>query len=221
MTSALSVYETKDMLIAVCDCVIREKQRLTLLDGPIGDGDHGIGMSRGMTAAKDALKDEDLPGDINTLFYKMGRTLTSTMGGSSGVIFGTMFMGAVKGMDRTDRLDGKTFTRMMRNALEAVREKGKARTGEKTMVDALEPAVTAMEHSYKKDLKELLDLAANAAGDGAAATKDMISRQGHSKTLGKRSLGHPDPGAVSVVIIFQAMREYLSVLFTTGREIYP
>lgn len=220
MTSTLSVYETKDMLIAVCDCVIREKQRLTLLDGPIGDGDHGIGMSRGMTAAKDALKDEDRPGDINTLFYKMGRTLTSTMGGSSGVIFGTMFMGAVKGMDRTDRLDGDTLTRMMRNALEAVREKGKARTGEKTMVDALEPAVTAMEHSDKKDLKELLDLAVNAAGDGAAATKDMISRHGHSKTLGKRSLGHPDPGAVSVVIIFQAMRKYLSVLFTTGREMY-
>lgn len=128
-------------------------------------------------------------------------------------------------MDRTDRLDGNTFTGMMRNALEAVKEKGRAHTGEKTMVDALEPAVIAMEHSDNIDLKELLDLAVAAAKEGAAKTKDMISKHGHSKTLGERSLGHPDPGAVSVVIIFQAMQEYLLTLsgrktFLSGKPVY-
>ena len=209
MSSVLPVSETRDMLIAVCDGVIREKQRLTLLDGPIGDGDHGIGMSRGMKKAKTVLLKEDSPEDVNGLFYKMGRALISTMGGSSGVIFGMMFMGAVSGMDKTDRLDGCTFARMMRNALEAVKEKGKSQPGEKTMVDALEPAVVAMELSDNDDLAELLDLAVKASEEGAAATRNMISKHGHSKTLGKRALGHMDPGSVSVGIIFQAMQEYL------------
>ena len=211
MINRLSMIQTKEMLCTVCDHVIREKERLTRLDGSIGDGDHGIGMSRGMMNAKVALADSD-PDTINDLFYLMGRFLLSTMGGSSGVIFGTMFMGAVTGMDKKTELDCQTFTLMMRRALEAVKEKGRAHPGEKTMVDALEPAVLAMESLETDDFTFLFKSAAMAATQGAESTRDMISKHGHSKTLGARALGHPDPGAVSVAVILRAMTDYLDQL---------
>ena len=234
---SLTVLQTREMMYYICDRVIAAKQRLTALDGIIGDGDHGIGMSRGMTRAREALtvtnretandrarsdseEDSDqmtvfVPKTINDIFYCMGRNMISTMGGSSGVIFGTMFMGAVKGLAPVDKLDGRTLTVMMRNALTEIQKRGKAAAGEKTMVDALEPAVLAMEAALYgepagncPDLPVLLKAGADAARAGAEATKDMISKHGHSKTLGERALGHADPGAVSVEIIFRAMEEY-------------
>ena len=204
------------MLYSVCDHVIREKERLTQLDGPIGDGDHGIGMSRGMMKAKIALADSN-PDTVNDLFYLMGRFLISTMGGSSGVIFGTMFMGAGSGMNKKTELNCQTFTMMMREALEAVKERGRANPGDKTMVDALETAVLAMDSLETDDLTILLETASIAATRGAESTRDMISRHGHSKTLGARALGHPDPGAVSVAVIFRAMANYLDQ-FKQGEE---
>ncbi len=208
------------MLCAVCDAVIGQKHRLTLLDGPIGDGDHGIGMSRGMAKAKTALQSEEDDTDVNRLFYRMGRAMIGTMGGSSGVVFGTMFLAAsTKTTGKSDPvlyLTADTFTSMMRNALEEVKHRGKSRPGEKTMVDALEPAVLSMETYIADggtDLVCLLHTAAKAAEQGAEATKEMISRHGHSNTLGQRALGHPDPGAVSVSIIFRAMENYLISIY--------
>ena len=204
------------MLCAVCDEVIRQKQRLTLLDGPIGDGDHGIGMSRGMTNAKAVLLSMEETSDVSRLFYRMGRAMIGTMGGSSGVVFGTMFLAAsTKAIERPnhdDCLTADTFVSMMRNSLESVKQRGKSHLGEKTMVDAFEPAVLAMETYVaggRSNLVDLLHTAADAADQGAEATKAMLSKHGHSNVLGQRALGHPDPGAVSVSIIFRAMENYL------------
>ena len=206
---ALSLEKTKEMLCAVCDGVIREERTLTALDGPIGDSDHGIGMRRGMIKAREVLCGEEDFESINELFFRMGRAMIAIMGGSSGVIFGTMFMGAGAGMEAITQLDGKTFVRMMRNSLNRVKKKGKAGPGDKTMVDALEPAVLAMEAEDCKDFPHVLRLAAEAAKKGAEATKDMTALFGHARTLGERSLGHPDPGAVTVTVIFRAMEEYV------------
>ena len=223
--SSLSISETRDMLCVVCDEVIRRKQQLTLLDGPIGDGDHGIGMSRGMTKAKAVLVSTEEDTDVSRLFYRMGRAIIGTMGGSSGVVFGTMFMAAFTETGETTetnhRLTAANFSCMMRNALEKVKQRGKARPGEKTMVDALEPAVLAMEDYVAgggTDLTDLFHAAAEAAKQGAEATKDMLSRHGHSNTLGQRALGHPDPGAVTVSIIFHAMEDYATSYTKQSRK---
>ena len=217
MISSLTIPETKEMLCAVCDEVNRQKQRLTLLDTPIGDGDHGIGMSRGVTNAKTALEKAGTFADIDEVFYRMGRAMIATMGGSSGVVFGTMFMGAADPLpEKQLLLTGRGFVRRMRNSLDLVKKRGKSEPGQKTMVDAFEPAVLAMEATVADartedgpDLFALARIAADAAEKGAEATKDMISMHGHSNTLGERALGHPDPGAVSVSIIFRAMEGYL------------
>ena len=215
MISSLTIQETKDMLYAVCDEVIRQKQRLTLLDTPIGDGDHGIGMSRGMTNAKAALDKAGTFADIDEVFYRMGRAMIATMGGSSGVVFGTMFMGAADpAAEKKLQLTGRGFVRRMRNSLDLVKKRGRSEPGQKTMVDAFEPAVLSMESAVAEvsaDLLTLVRIAADAAEKGAEATKDMISMHGHSNTLGERALGHPDPGAVTVSIIFRAMEGYLQL----------
>ncbi len=206
------------MMCEVCDAVIREKQRLTLLDSPIGDGDHGIGMSRGMTKAKSELEKTDSFRCIEDIFFRMGRTMIGIMGGSSGVVFGTMFMGAASGLIKNSELTAESIAAMMRNSLEKVKERGRSKPGEKTMVDALEPAVLAMEASSSKDLPRLMGIAADAAEKGAEATRDMIARHGHANTLGERALGHPDPGAVTVTIIFRAMENYL-LCMDSSREL--
>ena len=223
--SSMTPEECRRMMIAVCDRIIREKPCLTRLDSPIGDADHGIGMSRGMGAARTKLLEMENCQDICRIFKTLGRTMISTMGGSSGVIFGTMFAGAAEGMETAASLTTDLFVKMMRQGLTEVQKRGKAVPGNKTMVDALAPAVEKMEEAMagngigigkddkedagleKPDLPGLFRIAAEAAKAGAEATRNMIARHGHSKTLGKRALGHPDPGAVSVYFIFDAMRE--------------
>ena len=207
MLRTMSTEETRRMMLAVCDRIIAEKPCLTQLDSPIGDADHGIGMSRGMMAARRKLEEKDDFPDINQIFKVTGRSMLSTMGGSSGVVFGTFFSGAVKDMPPEENLTADLFSKMMEKGLGQVQKRGKAQPGDKTMVDALAPAVVAMKKRVgdSEDLVDLFFLAADQAGQGAEATRNMIARHGHSKSLGKRALGHPDPGAVSVYFIFDAM----------------
>ena len=214
MLKTMSTEETRRMMLAVCDRIIAEKPCLTQLDSPIGDADHGIGMSRGMMAARKKLKEKACFSDINQIFKVTGRSMLSTMGGSSGVVFGTLFSGAVKDMVPEENLTADLFCRMMENGLAQVQKRGKAQPGDKTMVDALAPSVTAMKKRVgeSEDLVGLFFLAADQARQGAEATRDKIARHGHSKSLGKRALGHPDPGAVSVYFIFDAM-------YQAGRKI--
>ena len=213
MLERMTADQTKRMMLAVCDRIIAEKPCLTRLDSPIGDADHGIGMMRGMMAAGKKLEETETYSDINAIFKDVGRSMISTMGGSSGVVFGTMFAGAAKSMPPAKDLTGVLFAKMMENSLREVQKRGKARPGDKTMVDALAPAVAAMTERVKEakgkgkwpDLLSLFSLAAEKAGEGAEASREMIAKHGHSKTLGRRALGHPDPGAVSVFFIFDAM----------------
>ncbi|MFA9464557.1 MAG: dihydroxyacetone kinase subunit DhaL [Velocimicrobium sp.] len=206
----LTVEQTTDMVIYTCEAIIKNKPYLTEVDSKIGDGDHGIGMSGGMEKAKKELQANRPFSDVNTVFKTTGMTMLNSMGGASGVIFGSMFLGGVKGMDVTEELDGDTFTKIMRGSLEAIKNRGKAKVGDKTMVDALEPAVIAMEEvENKDDLLFLLEVATKAAKQGVEDTKNQIANFGRAKSLLERAIGYQDAGATSVFIIFEAMHEYV------------
>lgn len=205
----LTIEQTTDMLIRVCDEIINSKPLLTEIDSKIGDGDHGIGMEGGMKKAKEALESKRPFPDINSIFKITGMEMLNSMGGASGVIFGSMFLGGIKGLEKSEVLDGVMFTKIMKGSLAAIQERGKASVGDKTMVDALAPAVVAMEASSKEDLKIVLEEAKNAAAQGVENTKNYIAKFGRAKSLMERAVGYQDAGATSVFIIFNTMYEYL------------
>ena len=153
--------------------------------------------------------------DINTVFKTTGMAMLNSMGGASGVIFGSMFLGGIKGLSPLSVLDGDGFTCIMRGSLEAIKARGKANVGDKTMVDALEPAVIAMETSDRSDLTALLGTAAKAAEEGVENTKNYIARFGRAKSLMERAIGYQDAGATSVSILITSMYRYLQELQKT------
>lgn len=209
---SLTAAQTAGMIIAACDAIIENKPYLTEVDSKIGDGDHGIGMSGGMEKAKAALLEKGTFDDINTVFQITGMTMLNSMGGASGVIFGSMFLGGIKKLEPCKELDGEIFTKIMRGSLNSIKERGKAQVGDKTMVDALEPAVIAMENSDKDDLAALLDKAEKAALQGVENTKNCVAKFGRAKSLLERAIGYQDAGATSVSIIFGAMHSYVQNL---------
>ena len=212
MTS-LNIQQTKEMLLAAADAIISSVPLLTEVDRVIGDGDHGVGIGGGMEKAKEALEKMDQPADINSLYKNMGMAMINSMGGASGVIFGTMFLGGVKGLPAKTELDCATMAQMSRKSVDAIKQRGQAQVGDKTMVDALEPAVERMKScAGTSDLGEMLSQAAEAAREGMEATKNYQAKYGRAKSLMERALGHPDAGATSTWIIFRSMAEYVQKL---------
>lgn len=209
---ALNTQQAMDMVIAACDAIIQSKPLLTEVDSRIGDGDHGIGMAGGMEKAKAALNEKAPFADVNAVFKTTGMAMLNSMGGASGVIFGSMFLGGLKGMDSVTELDGDTLVTLMKKSLAAIKERGKAQVGDKTMVDALEPAVLAMEAADHSDISELLREGAKAAAQGVEDSKKFIARFGKAQYLGERAIGFQDAGATSVSIIFDAMSRYVQSL---------
>ena len=205
---ALSIEQTRKMLEKVCEAVIANKPYLTEVDSKIGDGDHGIGMAGGMEKAKEALEKEDEFDSVNAVFKTMGMTMLNSMGGASGVIFGTMFLGGIRGKEKMEELNCDNFPRIMRDALEAVKKRGQAQVGDKTMVDAFEPAVIAMEGS-RGNLEKMLQAASEAAARGVEDSKKYMAKFGRAKSLMERAIGYQDAGATSVSIIFEAMRSFV------------
>lgn len=209
---ALTIDQTTDMIINVCNIIIENKPYLTEVDSKIGDGDHGIGMSGGMEKAKDALTQKRPFSDINSVFFTTGMSMLNSMGGASGVIFGTLFVGGVKNLEPANELDGDLLTKIMRKSLEAIKERGKAQLGDKTMIDALEPAVIALEKGNKEDLVQLLSDAKDAAWQGVENTKSYVAKFGRAKSLLERAIGYQDAGATSVALIFDGMYKYVQAL---------
>jgi len=208
----LTIDQTTDMIMKACDAIIENKPYLTEVDSKIGDGDHGIGMSGGMEKAKAALEAARPFSDVNTVFKTTGMTMLNTMGGASGVIFGSMFLGGIKGLEPIDELDGNSLAKIMRGSLESIKARGKAQVGDKTMVDALEPAVVALEEGNKKDLVQLLSDARDAALLGVENSKGYIAKFGRAKSLLERAIGYQDAGATSVAIIFDAMYQFVKAV---------
>lgn len=209
MLEVLSIQDSKEMLLFVADKIIAQKNYLTEIDSAIGDGDHGIGMALGMQKIKDKLNKLEEAESVYDIFSTAGKAMLLSMGGASGVIFGSLFLAGAKDMEGGNQLDPSDLAAMERRSLEAIKERGKARLGDKTMIDALEPAVSALEKNAEKGLLVMLRAAEEAAAKGVEDTKYYIAKFGRAKSLMERAVGHQDAGATSVYLIFQAMREYV------------
>jgi dihydroxyacetone kinase-like protein len=182
------------------------RQELVRLDTAIGDGDHGTNMDRGMRKALEKLDGAE-QADPGAVLKTVAMALVSSVGGAAGPLYGTLFLqmgGAVAGQEEVD-LAG--YATAWRKGLEGVQARGKAEPGDKTMVDALTPAVAAMETAG--DLDSALRAAAEAAETGMKDTIPMIARKGRASYLGERSKDHQDPGATSTYYLFRSAAEAL------------
>jgi dihydroxyacetone kinase-like protein len=193
------------------DLVAEHRDHLTQLDSAIGDADHGTNMDRGMKAAVAAL-DELGPAGAGPLFTKVGMTLVSTVGGASGPLYGTLFMRMGSAFGDVTTATSEQVAAGLRAGLEGVVARGKAQAEDKTMYDALAPAVDALEAGLKDGLGlgEALGRARAAADEGRDATIPMLARKGRASYLGERSVGHQDPGATSVALLVAAAAEALA-----------
>lgn len=205
----LNAEDARNMLLYIAGRIIDKKPYLTEVDSAIGDGDHGIGMAGGMQKARKKLVNMSGEKNAYQLFETAGEAMLMSMGGASGVIFGSLYLAGAKGMEPKESLTAADLARMERKSLAAIQERGGARVGDKTMVDALAPAVEAMEANSDRPLLEMLKAAEEAARQGMEATKQYTAKFGRAKSLLERAIGHQDAGATSVSIIFSAMREFV------------
>ena len=185
---------------------IRENaQYLTDLDAAIGDADHGINMDRGMTAVVAALN-EAAPTDMPALCKQAGMTLVRSVGGASGPLYGTFFLRMAAALGSAHSVDAPGFAKALRAGVEGVVHRGHAEAGDKTMFDALAPAVDALDAALASGsgLAAALADAAVAAEKGRDATEAIIARKGRASYLGERSVGHLDPGATSAAMLIAA-----------------
>jgi len=185
-------------MTAATALVDREADRLTALDSPIGDADHGSNLQRGFRAVAATLEKEapDTPGAVLIL---AGRQLISTVGGASGPLYGTLLRRTGKALGDSPEVSADQLAEALRAGVDAVRTLGGAAPGDKTMVDALVPAVDALGDSFAA--------ARTAAVEGAEATTPLQARKGRASYLGERSIGHQDPGATSSALLFVALEE--------------
>jgi dihydroxyacetone kinase-like protein len=185
--------------------VAANKDELTELDSAIGDADHGANMDRGMAAVVVAL-DAEAPGTPAALLKRTGMTLVSKVGGASGPLYGTAFLRMAAAAGDADSLDAQGFAKVLRAGLDGVVARGKAEAGDKTMYDALAPAVDALDTALAagQSLHDALQTAVDAAEKGRDATIPMVARKGRASYLGERSAGHQDPGATSVTLLLAA-----------------
>ncbi|MEJ1201578.1 MULTISPECIES: dihydroxyacetone kinase subunit DhaL [unclassified Streptomyces] len=185
-------------MTATAASVDREAERLTALDSPIGDADHGSNLQRGFTAVAATLEKEapDTPGAVLTL---AGRQLISTVGGASGPLYGTLLRRTGKALGDAAEVSREQLAEAFRTGVDAVRTLGGAAPGDKTMIDALVPAVDALGDSFAA--------ARAAAEEGAEATVPLQARKGRASYLGERSIGHQDPGATSAALLVAALEE--------------
>ena len=209
MLDTLNEQKVRNLILYIADRIIENKAYLTEVDSAIGDGDHGIGMALGMQKAKDKVKAAADCGNAYALFGLAGKTMLMSMGGASGVLFGSLFLGGAKDAGPAPVLTAEDLYRMMEKSLAVIQERGKARLGDKTMVDALEPAVRAMGRTWDQGLLPMLQAAEKAAAQGVEDTKQYQARYGRAKSLMERSVGFQDAGATSIWIIIRSMREFV------------
>ncbi|NUS29752.1 MAG: dihydroxyacetone kinase subunit L [Streptomyces sp.] len=185
-------------MTATAASVDREAERLTALDSPIGDADHGSNLQRGFRAVTAVLEKEapETPGAVLTL---AGRQLISTVGGASGPLYGTLLRRTGKALGDAAEVDEGQFAEAFRAGVDAVMALGGAAPGDKTMIDTLVPAVAALGDGFAA--------ARAAAEEGALATAPLQARKGRASYLGERSIGHQDPGATSSALLVAALAE--------------
>lgn len=207
--TSLSKDEVKDMLILACERIIAAEPMLSEADRNLGDGDHGLGMERGMNAAKDKLNAAPVE-SVEKAFSTVGMAMMSSMGGASGAIFGTFFRNGGKALAGKDVLDAAGLAAFLRAGVDGVKQRGGAAVGDKTCVDAMEPAAVKAEEVAGQTLPEAIQAVAEATAGGTEASKAMVAKFGRAKTLGEACIGFPDAGACSVQVIIEAFRDFIA-----------
>ncbi len=182
------------------------REELVRLDTAIGDGDHGTNLHRGMTKVREKL--DSLEGaDIGAALKAVGMTLVSSVGGAAGPLYGTLFLQMGTAAAGRDTLDVEGWTAALDQGVAGVRARGKAEPGDKTMLDALLPAVDALRSAEGGDVADALRRSAAAAEEGMKATIPLEARKGRASYLGPRSVGHQDPGATSSYLLLRSAAE--------------
>jgi dihydroxyacetone kinase-like protein len=191
--------------------IAENKAYLTQLDSEIGDADHGTNMDRGMQAV--LAKVGSLEGaDLSQLFKTTAMTLISTVGGASGPLYGTLFLGLGTAVTGKTALSTEDWSQALDAAVQAVRARGKAEPGDKTMIDALQPAADSLREAAQDGatLEAALAACEQAAEQGMQATIPLVARKGRASYLGERSAGHQDPGATSSWLLVRAARQAIT-----------
>ncbi|MDD7388117.1 MAG: dihydroxyacetone kinase subunit DhaL [Lachnospiraceae bacterium] len=207
----ISNTEVIDILNKIGDKIIEEKDFLTELDRPIGDNDHGINMAKGFTEVKKKLEGM-ADADLGTIFKNTGMTLVSTVGGSSGPLYGTAFMKMGMTLGAKKEMSLEDFLTALQAGVEGVGQRGRSTTEEKTMLDAMVPALNAMKEAAAagQEAKSVLAAGVQAARAGVEHTKDLIATKGRASYVGERGIGHQDPGATSFTFMLETAADNLS-----------
>jgi len=211
----MNLIATSDLLLmfrAIAAELEEQKDRLSELDGVVGDADHGVTMALGFAAVDEALHRGDLgAAEPSAVLNEAAKAFLNAVGASSGPLYATAFIRAGAAVKGAAALDRDAVVNMLAAMVKGIQDRGKAERGEKTMIDAWLPAVEAAQaaRSAGKDLAACLKDAVAAAEAGAEATKSMVASKGRASRLGERAIGHVDPGAASAVIILGVMARSL------------
>ena len=201
----------KDALDAVAAAIIAQKDYLTDLDRQIADGDHGINMARGFQAAMDAVEEMNDTTKPGPVLETVGKAFIHNVGGAAGPLYGTGFIKAAAVCDEDTKLNVASFEKLLGAAIAGIEKRGHAKKGDKTMLDTLIPihACFLPENAEGKTLFEVLQDASHAAKEGVDYTKTIAARRGRASLVGERSIGHEDPGAVSSMLMYRALYNFL------------
>ena len=210
--TSLNVEQTRILLMKALRCLADGADYLNELDRAVGDGDHGTTIARGINFVIRDLETAQLS-NVNEVFVLVGKGMMKSMGGASGILYGVFFRGKAPA---TTQLDCRTLTELFTFGLRDLKLKTKAEVGDKTMVDALVPALGALDQAATDSLSEALDVAAAAADKGARATIGLLPRFGRAKTLGERATAAQDPGASSVALLFRGLAGAVTEFSASG-----
>lgn len=202
----LSAEDLRIVLLHSCDDLIASEPLLTELDTKVGDGDHGEGMKDGFTDLREVLHGA-IYTDVFSLMRDAGMTLVRSMGGASGVIFGTLFTGGYPTIEGLKYVTTEEMLAFFKQSASKISYRGRCQAGDRTVLDALLPAIKGMEETVESggDFLAFFYAAKEGARVGAEATKQMLPRLGRSKNFREHALGYPDPGAVSLAILFNGL----------------
>jgi dihydroxyacetone kinase-like protein len=193
------------IVLAIADRIVENRAYLSEIDGKIGDGDHGVNMAKGFGMAAERLKGKDVT--LGQSFEILGTVLMDEIGGSMGPLYGVMFTEFAEQLDGHEDIDPKTFSAMLHAGLEGIQSIGSAKVGDKTLLDALVPAIEAFDGAIAAggSFDSALDQLVAAAETGRDSTLNLVAKIGRSARLGDRSLGVLDAGATSCAIILKEL----------------
>jgi dihydroxyacetone kinase-like protein len=210
---SVSTSQLREMLIAASRAIVKSEPILTQIDRLTGDGDHGIGMMTGFCAVEEMLEDTRTFDDCIDMLRHVGAVLVDTIGGASGVLFGTLFISGARGLSRSrnriEQMTADDFICFFSAGADAIRKRGRAELGDKTMLDAIIPATGAFTQAAAdgESLECCMSRAASSAQERAEATKQMRARVGRAKHFAEASVGYLDAGATSSAILISALAD--------------